>query len=256
VRILIVEDERPAADELEHLLSVWPAAAIAGIAGNGPEGLRMAREVRPDVIFLDIEMPGMSGLEVAGELLADDSLSEIVFVTAYDEFALRAFEVRAVDYLVKPVDPARLSSTMARLFERIRNRKGPSDAGMKGLLEDLRTGSAPDRPLLSVPAGDKYVPVFAADIILATTEGRSILLVTRKGEFRLNDAFARIADLLSRDQHFFQCHRAFVVNLKYIVAVELWFHNTYQLKMEQTGIMVPVSRSRVGAFREIMNIRS
>lgn len=251
-----MEDEKPAADELAHLLTEWPESEIVGIAQNGLAGIDMAQLLKPDVLFLDIEMPGMSGLDVARNLLAEESVPEIVFVTAYDEFALRAFEVHAIDYLVKPVEPTRLASTMSRLQD-YKNRSRLMDGTrIRNLLGNLKIIGAGERPIMSVPSGDRFIPIYTHEIILVTAEDRGVLIVTDKGEFKLNESFNQIIEILSQDSCFFQTHRAFVINLKRIVSVDLWFHNTYQLKMEKSEIAVPVSRSRVSDFREIMNIHS
>ena len=142
-RALIAEDEPLLAQSLQAALALaWPELRIVAIAANGPEALRLAEAERPDVAFLDIRMPGMSGLEVAAELAdrlgEEEAAPRIVFVTAYDEYALRAFELAAVDYLLKPVSATRLAAAVARLKAQLAGAAPQAAGDLGGILSRLQ----------------------------------------------------------------------------------------------------------------------
>ena len=132
LRAVLVDDEQLARDELSYLIGQIGGVEIAGQSGNGVEGLATIDRVRPDLVFLDIQMPGLTGFEVARQMLETGSSSHIVFVTAYDQHAIEAFEVNAVDYLLKPVDPARLEVALERARRRARPTATSSRAGSTG----------------------------------------------------------------------------------------------------------------------------
>ena len=138
IRALVVDDERLARQELCFQLQRVDGVDVAGQAGDGIEALRLIRKLRPDLVLLDIQMPGRTGFEVARELIADNIKTKVVFVTAFDEYAIDAFEVNAVDYLLKPVEPARLG----RALERVRHQLGAAPGDLQQLLDYARPAAS------------------------------------------------------------------------------------------------------------------
>ncbi len=240
---MIVEDELPAASELEHLLARWPRIAVTHVVHHGQDALRLLDESTVDVVFLDVEMPGLSGFEVAEEIRVKPSPPEIVFVTAFDRYAIDAFTVRAADYLLKPIDPARLAETVERLVgaaDRVPVLRAPPEGGAA--------------PLLSVPAGGRFVPLYPENIVFATAERRGTTLVTDQGEFHVAEPFGLIVDLMQKDDRFYRSHRSFVVNMHRVVSVHISRYGTYDLCVECTERTVPVSRGSAPDFRKRMKI--
>jgi len=225
-RALIAEDEPLLAQSLKSALAeAWPELEIVALAANGLDALALAEKHRPDILFLDIRMPGLSGLELAAELA--DRLGErvpaIVFVTAHDEYALKAFDHAAVDYLLKPVQAARLAHTVERLRERLAARRsGGHLSALVAQLQELIAADAPKRsgePLRYLRAGVgnavRMIPVEEVCYFQAADKYTSV--VTRTGEALIR---ASLRDLIAQlpPERFRQIHRGTVVNLDEIAA--------------------------------------
>ncbi len=175
VRALVADDEQLARDELCFLLASFPEIEIVGQAANGVEAVERARELAPDLLFLDIQMPGLDGFQVVRELMADERIPQIVFVTAYDRYAIKAFEVNAIDYLLKPVDKTRLRQALGRVVKRKREGE-PFEAHLERLLGALERGPRPRRVVVKV--SERFMLVDASDIIYASVEDGVVTLVT------------------------------------------------------------------------------
>ena len=232
-RILIADDEPLLHAELRAALGrLWPEAELVGEAVDGVQALRLARELRPDVAFLDIRMPGLSGLEVAG---AFGSRTHVVFVTAYHEHALAAFDEGAVDYLLKPLDPVRL----ARTIERLRGRLGtpPPD------LARLARQSAPKKPpaWLQASVGNTIQFIDLNDVVYFGSEFKYTRVVTDNTEAHIRTPLKELGEQLE-DAGFWQIHRGYLVAVKRIEAVHRDADGALWLSLRGHSLRLPVSQ--------------
>jgi DNA-binding LytR/AlgR family response regulator len=254
---ILAEDEPLLAEQLKILLAqAWPELRIAAIAANGPEALALIERERPQVAFLDIRMPGLSGLEVAAEIADrlgnDEAAPAIVFVTAYDEFALQAFELAAVDYLLKPVTAERL----ARCVERLKAGIG-RPAGVDALVSQLKfvlksEARATARPLQTLRAGVgdtvKMIPV--DEVCYFRADEKYTAVVTKDGEALIR---IPIKDLLAQlpPGRFVQVHRGTIVNLDEVAAAVRDDAGRVSLRLRNRKEALPVSRIYADLFRQM-----
>ncbi len=258
-RALIAEDEPLLARELANALAqLWPELQIAALAANGVEALQVLREHKPDIAFLDIRMPGMSGLEVAAEaadaLGAGERVPQIVFVTAFEEYALKAFDYAAVDYVLKPVARERLAATVERLQARLADAARTPDADLERLVAQLRSLlPQPERStaaLRHIRAGSgNTVRMIAVDAVcyLQATD-KYVNVVTSEGEALVR---ASLKDLLAQlpAEKFNQIHRSVVVNLDAVAAAVRDDSGRLQLRLLGRKEMLPVSRVFAERFK-------
>lgn len=261
VTAVIADDERLLREQLKtRLQAAWPQLQIIGEARDGNEALARADELRPDVMFLDIRMPGMTGIEAAREILAlPDWQGEIVFVTAYDEYAVAAFEHGALDYLLKPVEPERLAQTAARVKARLARRVVPpppaDEAALDTLLaklSHLQQGMAPRpaEPLRWIQAttGSTTKLIDVKDVLFFRSDEKYTRVQTRDQE-----AFIRtpIRELLPQldPQQFWQIHRSAVVNLGAIASVTRDDTGRQRVHIRDHSEVLEVSRSFAHLFR-------
>lgn len=261
LRLILADDEAPAREELIHLLEGIPGIEVVGSARDGSEAQELLRREKPDLALLDIQMPGLDGLALARKMREEGLNTLCIFITAYDAFAVRAFEVHAVDYLLKPIRPARLREaldTAAHRLQNLRKRGGEalSDAEkLAGFFEDyLRKQEMPrEHQFLSVFQGGQILPIRTDKILFAEARGRHVWIVTAEGEYESHFSFREAQDHLS-GHPFYACHRSFIVNLEAIETIDLCVNNSYRLKIRGSETDVPVSRSHMAEFRRLMGI--
>lgn len=255
ISALILDDEQPARDELAYLLKNFPEVDIVGQGKNGVEALSLVRELNPDLVFLDVQMPGLDGFGVIKKLLERNTrLPRFVFVTAYDHYAVRAFEVNAVDYLLKPIERNRLETAL----QRVRGMMEASESAFQKL--DRLVHMIGDRPAspsskVVVKSGSRLVLVDSSDIVYATIEDGVISVVTRDLEGQSN--FRTVEELQSNldPNIFWRVHRSYLVNINRIKEVVPWFKSSYQLKMQdRRETTIPVSRAQTRKLRELLNL--
>jgi two-component system LytT family response regulator/two-component system response regulator LytT len=252
LRVLVADDEPLAREELCFLLASFPEVEVAGQAANGLEAVELVRELGPDLLFLDIEMPGLDGFEVVRELMSGEDVPQVVFVTAYDQYAIKAFEVNAIDYLLKPVDKGRLRQAVTRALKRKREGE-PIEAQLQRLLGALERGSAHKRVVVKV--GERFLLVDASDIVYAAVEEGIIRIVTDRVSGTSNLRTLEELSAVLDPSVFWRVHRAYVVNLHRIQEVIPWFNRTVQLKMaDRAGTEIPVSRSQTRRLKEHLNL--
>jgi len=239
MRALIIDDERLAREELRELLAAHPEIEIVGEAANGPEAQKRIAELQPDLLFLDIQMPEQNGFELLQEL--EPPVPEVIFVTAYDKYALQAFENSALDYLVKPVEPERLAKAVARL-----RKLEPAGAGAAG--DGGAAGMLTADSQVFVRDGDRCWFVPLRDIVLFEAEGSSTRVYFGGHKPVLPRALTALEARLPADQ-FFRINRSQVVNLKCIETIEPWFSRSLRVKLKG-GLEVEFSRRQSLAFRE------
>jgi DNA-binding LytR/AlgR family response regulator len=253
---LIADDEPLLRDALERLLArAWAELEIVARARNGREVIELFDTHRPDVCFLDVQMPGKTGVEAAGHI---GRRAHIVFVTAYDEYAVQAFEQGVLDYLVKPVGAARLAQTVARVQERLR--AAQPAANTEALLQKLAASlqrDAPTAPLrwlrASVGQTVQLIPVEAVDFLRSSQ--KYTVVAWRDDARRLREAVIRMAlkDVSTQldPAQFVQVHRSVVVNLSSIDHVTRGENETANIHLKGRGDVLPVSRNYMHLFRQM-----
>jgi two-component system, LytTR family, response regulator LytT len=277
---LIIDDEQLARDELKYLLDSVGDVEVVAQGTNGIEAVDLIEEHRPDLVFLDVQMPGLDGFAVikklkershakGGALPADsEALPQIIFATAYDQYAVRAFDVNAVDYLLKPFDRTRVEQAVERARTRMSGGTVPSsDARIDALLrllnqETSRAGNAlagmvraPQPAKLIVQAQSRLLLVDQADICFAAIDEGIIRVVTQT--FEGHSKCRTLEELLEQldPAVFWRAHRGFVVNINHIREVVPWFKSSYQLRMnDKQQTEIPVSRSQTRRLRELFNL--
>ena len=255
LRVLIADDEKPARDELRWLLEKENDLKVVAEAENGMQVLSVLEVTEVDLILLDIQMPGMTGLETAGQLMELPHFPQIIFITAFDQYAIDAFDVNALDYLLKPVEEDRL----VRALNRARNRLSSVDAGTdveQSLLNLLRGMAGEEKhhlDKLTVYHEGHFIPIAFNEIILMTAEGKQSLIVTTRGRFPYRKSLGDL-EALAVSPRLFKSHRSFTVNLDYLESVEPWFNNAYKIKLKGVEDLVPVSRSKVSELKDILNM--
>ncbi len=261
LKAVLVDDEQPARDELAYLLGQVEGVEVVGQAGNGIEAIETIEDLQPDLVFLDVQMPGLTGFEVARRLVASDAGATVIFVTAFDQHAIEAFEVNAVDYLLKPVDPARLDVAIQRARRRIQAERPPAadlpaGLGAEQLEQLLRMVSERQsrRERLALRVGERLLLVQAEEVIHASLADETITIVTAQHAGTSN--FRTLDELQARldPAVFWRVHRSHLVNINKIKEIVPWFRN-YILRMnDEKATEIPVSRSQTRRLREYLRI--
>jgi two-component system response regulator LytT len=262
LRILIVDDEQLARDELCYQLERLHDIEVVGQAGNGLEAITAVERQDPDLVFLDIQMPGLSGFEVARRLLdRGQEPPALVFVTAFDQHAIEAFEVNAVDYLLKPVDGTRLEQALERARRRVeaeRSNPAVSPAPLNDQLEQIVKMMAARqirREQVAIKVGERFMLVQAEEIIYASLADESINIVT--GQVAGTSNYRTLDDLQARldPEVFWRVHRSHLVNINKIKEIVPWFSRNYILRMKDAkGTEIPVSRAQTKRLREYLKL--
>jgi two-component system response regulator LytT len=257
IKAIVVDDEPLAREELCYQLQQFAEIEVVAQAGNGLEALSAIERVDPDLIFLDVQMPGLSGFEVARKLLEDNEAPAVVFVTAYDQHAIEAFEVNAVDYLLKPVETGRLEQAVQRARKRLTSHR----AGQAPLNEQLEqfvkmmTERQTRRDQVAVKVGERFLLVQAEEIIYASLADESINIVT--GQVSGTSNYRTLDDLQARldPEVFWRVHRSHLVNINKIKEIVPWFSRNYILRMKDVkATEIPVSRSQTKRLREYLKL--
>ena len=253
LRALVVDDEQLARDELCFQLEQLGDVEVVGQAGNGIEALDAIERLTPDVVFLDIQMPGLSGFEVAKRVFAKSLPAHIVFVTAFDQYAVEAFEINAVDYVLKPVEPARLEQAVQRV-QRWRETKAPLNEHLEKIVK-LVGDRQQWRGQIAVKVGERFLLVQADDIIYASLNGDTISIVT--GQVAGTSNYRTLDELQARldPDVFWRVHRSHLVNINKIKEIVPWFSRNYILRMKDAkSTEIPVSRSQTKRLREYLKL--
>ena len=230
--VLIIDDEAPSRDELKALLAEAPDVEVLGECANAIEGLSAIHRLRPDVVFLDIQMPRVSGLEMVG-MIEPSALPHIVFVTAYDEHALKAFEEHAADYLLKPIDPLRLAKTL----DWLRTGARPSSKAFPGA----------DSALQQIPCIARnrilLIPINEVEYVHTDLCGVQVVAGSRQGVTELT------LKLLQERSRLMRCHRQYLVNPEQIAEIELLENGAAEI-ITHSGRRVPVSRRHLREIKD------
>ena len=273
---LIIDDEQLAREELKYLLESIGNVEVLAEGSNGIEAVKLIEEHQPDVVFLDVQMPGLDGFAVLKHLIDHrglDHLPLVVFATAYDQYAVRAFDVNAVDYLLKPFDRARILQAVERTRARMLDnsseaaptaleagiRSEAESTGINTLLEMLHRQQAAPRATapskLIVQVQSRLLLVDQAEICFAAIEDGTIRVVTPAVEGHSKcRTLEELLELLDPNL-FWRAHRGYVVNIDHIREVVPWFKSSYQLRMDdRKQTEIPVSRNQTKRLRELFNL--
>lgn len=237
IRVLIADDEAPAREELSFLISKLVGFEIIGVASSGSQAVFLIKELHPQVVFLDIQMPGLNGLEVSKALTSLDPKPLVVFVTAYNEYALSAFEVEAVDYLLKPVSDTRLAQTARRLKELLQ-------PGLAEKLENLlqQHNKKVFTKHIPVEKNGRIILLEPGEIMCFFADCGYIIARTRTGDFITDFTLNELQE--KTDQRtFFRCHKSYIINLDHIKEIIPWTYSSYKLIMSNHD-EIPVSRQK------------
>jgi two-component system LytT family response regulator/two-component system response regulator LytT len=254
---VIVDDEQLARDELAFLLKDVDDVNVVAQGKNGLEAVNLIREHNPDLVFLDVQMPGLDGFGVIKKLLDKKvPLPKIVFSTAFDQYAVKAFEVNAVDYLLKPFDKKRVAQSVAKARAKMESAAAPTDK-LESLVRMLESQKTPASKILIKAAGRLFL-VDQKDICYASIEDGVISVVTAGANGLEGQSNCRTLEELldSLDSNlFWRAHRSFLVNINRIREVVPWFKSSYQLRMDdKKQTEIPVSRAQTKRLRELFGL--
>ncbi|HLZ50486.1 MAG TPA: LytTR family DNA-binding domain-containing protein [Candidatus Acidoferrum sp.] len=256
INTIIVDDEKPAREELAYLLKAFPEINVIGQGKNGVEAVALIKEHSPDLVFLDVQMPGLDGFGVLKKIVERKmKMPHVVFATAFDQYAVQAFEVNAVDYVLKPFDKARIAKAIQRARKMLDTQTSATDR-LEQLVSQLGAAkSTPQRAKVLVNVQQRLLLVNAEDIIFATVDGGSIWIVTRDLEGSSNyRTLDELSATLDADA-FWRPHRSFLINLHHVKEVVPWFNSTFMLKMsDKKTTEVPVSRVQARRLRELFKL--
>jgi two-component system LytT family response regulator/two-component system response regulator LytT len=246
---LLIDDEQLACDELAYLLRDFPEIEVAGTASNGIQAVALIEDFEPDLVFLDVQMPGLDGLGVIRQLREKEvPLPHFILVTAYEQYAVEAFRLEAMDYLLKPVDKDRLAVSIDRARRAILEKARPAAA-------EAPPAHRPQRTKLLVKSGNRNFIVDAQDVIYATIDDGLITVVTTSLEGQSN--YRTIEELQSNldPDTFWRVHRSYLVNINRIKEVIPWFKSSFQLRMDdKKQTEVPVSRVQTKKLRALLKL--
>lgn len=239
MKVLIIDDERLARKELSNLLAEYKDIEILGEAANADEAEEMIDKLNPDLIFLDIQMPGRTGFELLETL---EKTPKVIFTTAYDEYALKAFEFNALDYLLKPIEPKRLTESINKIRKEVETQKEQSKNSNQLTVNDQ----------VFVKDGDNCWFVKLKDVRLFESDGNYIKVYFDKNKPMIHKSLNALDEKLD-NKHFFRVSRKHIINLEWIDEIETWFNGGLMVKLKG-GDKVEVSRRQATKFKDLMSL--
>lgn len=249
LRVMLVDDESPALDELTYLVAQYSYVRVVGSFTDSVEALKAIRIEEPDLVFLDIDMPVLNGIQLAEEILNLRLKTCVIFATAYDEYALEAFKKNAIDYLLKPYDQDQVCNALRKVKE-----QKEQQLNYENLME-VKIHSRLDRTVKRLPIWkeDRIIFVPVDEIIFCKVDAGEIKIQTSQEEYTLAGTLSSL-EMKLPSQLFLKTHRAYVVNISKIVEVSPYFNHTLLVKVEGSNEEIPVSRSNVKEFKERLGI--
>jgi len=265
ITALIIDDEQLAREELKYLLDSAGSVEVVAQGANGIEAVELIREYQPDLVFLDVQMPGLDGFAVLKQLIEHhDRLPQIIFATAFDQYAVRAFDVNAIDYLLKPFDKARVLQAIERARQRLQETAPPEgeplgpgfklDALIR-LIEQQQQNPRVHSGKIVLQAQSRLLLIDQKDICFASIDEGVISVATQniEGQSKCR-TLEELLELLDPST-FWRAHRSYVVNINHIKEVVPWFKSSYQLRMDdKKQTEIPVSRAQTRRLRELFKL--
>ena len=257
INTIIVDDEKPAREELAFLLKAFPEINLLAQGKNGLEAVNLIKEHSPDLLFLDVQMPGLDGFGVLKKLVERKlKVPHVVFATAFDQYAVQAFDVNAVDYILKPFDKARIAKAVQKAKKEIDAHTSPAERLEKlvAQLASPKPASTPPSKIL-IKSQQRMLLVDSSDLIFASIEGGLISVVAR--EIEGSSQYRTLEELhatLDSDS-FWRPHRSYLVNVHHIKEVVPWFKSSFMIKMnDKKQSEIPVSRQQTKRLRELFKL--
>jgi len=257
ITTIIVDDEKPAREELAFLLKSFPEIHLLAQGKNGLEAVNLVKEHNPDLVFLDVQMPGLDGFGVLKKLVERKlKVPHVVFATAFDHYAVQAFDVNAVDYVLKPFDRARISKALQKVKKEIDAHTSPTER-LEQLVSQLAAPkSASSQPSkILIRSQQRMLLVDSADLIFASIEGGLISIFAKDAEGTSN--YRTLEELLAAldSDSFWRPHRSYLVNIHHIKEVVPWFKSSFMLKMnDKKQSEIPVSRQQTKRLRDLFKL--
>lgn len=259
INTLIIDDEKPARDELAFLLKAFPEIHLMGQGKNGVEGVALIKEHAPDLVFLDVQMPGLDGFGVLKKLVERKmKVPHVIFATAFDNYAVQAFDVNAVDYVLKPFDKSRISKAIHKAKRELESQTSPAER-LERLVNQLE--SSPKSPAAAQPAKllvkaqQRLLLVDSDDLIFASIEDGLITVMARELEGTSNYRTLEELHAALDAEVFWRPHRSYLVNIRHIKEVVPWFKSSFMLKMnDRKHSEIPVSRQQTKRLRELFKM--
>ncbi len=251
MKAIIVEDEILAREELEYLIEAHSEIEVTDSFEDGLDVLKFLQEQETDAIFLDINIPSLDGMLLASNISKFAKKPYIIFTTAYKEHAAQAFELEAFDYILKPYDEKRIAAMLHKLESTFL--RDQTDKTSKNVETIEGEGSSGATKRINLRKNDKIIVTDVNDIYYAVAQEKVTLVYTRDAEYTMPMSISEFHSRLPEDL-FFRCHRSYSVNLSKIREIVPWFNQTYLLRLTELAAEVPVSRSKVKMFRQIMRL--
>ncbi|MGC8502017.1 LytR/AlgR family response regulator transcription factor [Desulfurella sp.] len=237
LKALIVEDEQPAIDELSYLLGLFNDIEIVGYAQNGIEGLKLAKNLKPNVVLIDINIPKINGLELL-KMLENQNIA-IIFTTAYDNYAVEAFELNAIDYLLKPISASRLQKALEKAKNFVK----------KNELQNKKINKIP------VEKKGKIYLLDFSEIVFARSQEGFVEISTKDSTFLFKNSMKNLEEKLQNFSQFYRVQKSYIVNLEYILEIIPWFKSTYWLVVKDANkTRIPVSKSNIKELKSILGL--
>ncbi len=241
MKCIIVDDEFPSREELKYFIKEFSSIEVVQEFEDPLEVLKYLQRNQIDIIFLDINMPNLDGMSLGKFISKFNKKPEMVFITAYDHYAVEAFDIQAFDYLLKPYSEERIVNTLERLEDKFKSKTDD--------VKELQGHSK-----LTIWKGDKMQVLSLDDVYYCEACERETKIFTEKEAYISKLKISDLENKLSKDK-FFRCHRSYIVNIDKISEIIPWFNSTYNLKLKGLKDKIPVSRSKVKEFKEIMDIK-
>ena len=242
MRAIIVEDEVLARQELRYLIETHSKIKVEAEFEDGLDALKFLQNQEVDVLFLDINIPSIDGVLLAHNISKFSVKPYIVFITAYKEHAVEAFEVEAFDYILKPYSESRITSMLAKL-----------ETAYIGQRRAIPEQHLPSITKVNLYKNEKIIVVDADDIYYAVAQEKTTEVVTKNEKYTMQLSISEFYERLPKEV-FFRCHRSYLVNTEKIKEIVPWFNNTYLLRLSEIDAEIPVSRSKAKEFRQLMRL--
>jgi len=248
--VLIADDEIPARKKMKKMLSQFENLEIIHEAENGLDALEHIQKLNPDIVFLDIEMPGLTGLEVAGNL-DKKNMPSLVFATAYNEHAIKAFELHAVDYLLKPFNEERLRDTVDKITAASNKQDGGATQEKISKLEEQKEEfQLPFSTKIPIPTHDRYLLIDYDEVVLIEVEERSTILHTMEKSYTLNQTLDHFEKKLPGDK-FLRANRSSLIGLQHVKEIVIWFGNRFKVILQNGGEVI-ASREKSRILKKVL----
>lgn len=253
LKCVIVEDEIPAADELKYLISQYDFIEIEGVAYDGESGIDLIKEVNPDAVFMDINMPMKNGIELAANVKNFNSDIDIIFVTAYEEHAVKAFEVDALDYILKPFDEQRIEKTVQRLVCKFKGKNMDEIKLPEAITDMLNEMDKEKNYLKRIPCEckGKIILIDINDVYCCFIDVDKTYVKVKNKKYFTNYTLREIENRTN----FFRAHRSYLINIDKVKELFSWFNGTYKIILnDEENSEIPISRNNVKKLKELIGI--